>query len=126
MEPEGAMAITREVREKFCDASAGTLWERLQERESVQNAQAWRFLDGFLTEPFIVFFEPSDDESAILLEPCGRFSEMLGECNGFVFYITDPGVTYALCFNDHDFLIGVGNASKFVARMKQVWDSAVR
>jgi hypothetical protein len=54
------------------------------------------------------------DRSVVFLKNGLNLSAILGECTGFIFYLTDLNFTYLICFNDHDILIGAGAAIDWV------------
>jgi len=108
--------ILSTIREKFCSGSNRyPLWEYIVSSEGIHNKDAWSWISEFLDNcPVIIFFDESDDKSMVRLEHGLHVSKILGECFGFVFYLTDFNYNYLICFNDHDILIGAGTAKDWI------------
>jgi hypothetical protein len=84
------------------------LWQYLSNVKSysVHNPDGWKKMGSFIgAESVIVFFDEFDDPSILYMEPQGRFSDVIGECTGFVFYVLSLKSNDLYCFNDHDYLI---------------------
>jgi hypothetical protein len=61
-----------------------------------------------------MFFDRDRDESGVVFEAGSCLVNVLGECTGFEFYLTDLEGDYVICFNHHDFLIGTGSAETWI------------
>ncbi|NUQ73224.1 MAG: hypothetical protein HUU21_06695 [Polyangiaceae bacterium] len=91
---------------------------------AVQHPEAWTWIHEFVGNgPVLLFYDSSLDSKAhpdrsMFLVPSGRaLVELLEECYGFVFYVTNDNTDFVLCFNDHDYLIGSGNAKDWTASL---------
>lgn len=91
------------------------LWEHVINSFSKRDSETWQKLDDFLpSSSCILFLEPEETFKAFKFEQVGHLTEVLGECFGFVFYITDDDASYLLSFNDHDYVIASGKAKKWL------------
>lgn len=91
------------------------LWENLQNYHSVQDIDAWIWLlDFHTTEPIIMIFEYQEEERGFIFESMKDVVLLLGNCYGFVFYLTSLNGDYLLCINDHDYLIAGGKAKNWL------------
>lgn len=104
------------IKDKFCcGKNKSPLWESILNSKGVYNQRGWSWISEFVGDiPILIFFEQSDDKSIVRLENGSYLSKILGECFGFVFYITDLDYNYLVCFNDHDILMGAGTASDWI------------
>ena len=105
-----------DVVENFCCGNNSyPLWEFLEDSRGIHDSKGWSWISKFTKdEPVVIFFEQSDDKSMIYIQNGSYFSEILGECFGFVFYVTDLECKYIICFTDHDVLIGAGTAVNWI------------
>ena len=111
---EESEILRNNVMGKYSSAQSSFLWEKIIDCVSIQDQNAWMLIEEFLfNSSFIMFFDKGVDETMIELNPSTQLTKILEDCPGFVFYITNIDYTYLLCFNDHDFLIGAGSASKW-------------
>lgn len=120
LELKQALALRSAVDKKFArSASSKPLWERLVGASAVYAPNGWRYITTFTqSHSFLFFFDVPDDEAVLLLEACSQVTEVLAQCTGFVFYVTNPTNNYVICFNDHDMLIGVGTAAGWIESLK--------
>jgi hypothetical protein len=65
----------------------------------------------------ILFFELSTDADGIRFPDGHSLQKVIGECTGFVFYVTDRGSSYLLSFNDHDMVQASGSMSQRLKEM---------
>lgn len=85
------------------------------ERHAVHNSEAWRWIAEFVRDrPAVLLFPPSDDSAGWLFQNGQELTSTLADCFAFVFLVTSPEADYAIAFDDHDILIGVGPASKWL------------
>jgi hypothetical protein len=104
------------LSEQFTDGNQGSpMWERFVKDVSIQDANAWTWLGEFTeNNSVIMFFDKEQDTSGILFEKGTCLVPVLRECTGFEFYLTNQEGDYIICFNHHDFLIGVGSAFNWI------------
>src|SRR5262249_29584440 len=96
------------------------MWEYFAESSSVQEAKAWTWLAEFTAgKPLIMFFDPDEDRSGVAFDDGNCIGNVLGECTGFEFYLTNPEGDYIICFNHHDFLIGTGSAMDWINQKRE-------
>lgn len=92
------------------------LWEHM-DGPSFQEKQAWRRLSSFATDGgCIIFWEPRTEQQALRFHSTRDLTTILEECHRSEFYVTNDDVSYLLCFNEHDYLIGEGRAAEWIAQ----------
>jgi hypothetical protein len=106
------------IKNKFCvETKNSPIWESIVDTKEIHDANAWKWISEFLDDnPILIFFEQSDDRLIVRLENGFYISKILGECFGFVFYITDLNHNYLMCFNDRNILIGTGIATDWIEK----------
>ena len=109
-EAEFRSLLTR-IEEEFLDErKTFPLWERMRNPKSQQDPDAWRKFDKLIgARKTVIFFEQDRDRNAVLLASGKATSQVLSECTGFVFYLTDLSGSYLAAFNDHDMLLTLGD-----------------
>ena len=113
-----ADAIRRRIEGLYATPSASKpLWERLTDHAGVHDPEGWKLLANYPHEGRVLLFFDWDDEAAIYsAKDCTEVAKLLSECPGFVFYVTDELCGFLICHNDHDQLIGAGQAKPWVLR----------
>src|SRR5262245_2031240 len=104
------------VQKKFAKSPGqAPLWERLIPGASIHDVDGWKYISLFThNQHILIFFNAKSDNSVVLLDTGSSLTDILGECTGFVFYVTNKPYDYLICFNDHDMLIGVGTATAWI------------
>lgn len=90
------------------------LWERLASGNSLHDAFGWQHIYRYVSGPLILFFDDSRDDCMVFVDNGSKISNIIAECTGFTFYVTNKTLDYLICFNDHDVLIGTGAAADWV------------
>lgn len=87
------------------------LWEHLQCTKSLHDQEGWRKLNLFIggKNDLVLFFEYKDSSTMIKFISARDIETVLSNSYAFVFYLTNMDGDFILCFNDHDYLIGVGS-----------------
>lgn len=94
--------------------SSFRLWEQLDNALSIHDAEIWRELSMLLPDEAVtLFFDPFNEQQSLMMSS-HAVTPILGECVGFVFYLTNSTLDYILCMNDHDFLIAAGAATSWL------------
>lgn len=109
--------VVSAVKNKFCYPykNCDPIWECITvDNEGVHDSQAWSWLSEFVGNNSVLIFFDRFDRSVVFLKNGLNLSAILGECTGFVFYVTDLNFSYLICSNDHDILIGAGGAIDWV------------
>lgn len=116
LEPERTKLLQMKIEEKFAQSSGKSpLWERLISSTSVHDMNGWQYIASFVNkQPILVFFDETQDSTAVLVNDGGNLTNILAECTGFIFYITNQNCDYVICFNDHDVLIGSGTSEQWI------------
>ncbi len=112
--------ILMDVREKYLKTDIKyPLWERLNDAKAKSDKQAWRWAEDFVgNESVLIFFNPTDEKSAYLLNSGKDVVSILGEMYSIEFYLTDLETSYFLCFNHHDVLLASGEAKLWLEEYK--------
>ena len=109
-EVEFRSLLTR-IEGKFLDSRRNfPLWERMVDPKAHQDPDAWMKLDELIgSRRTVIFFDQDRDNKAVLLASGKDTSQILSECTGFIFYLTDLKGSYLLAFNDHDMHLTLGD-----------------
>jgi len=112
-----ASLIRERIEEKYAATRGPSpLWERLEMDVSKYDPDGWRAIGDFpLSDMVTMFFDRENETTMYSVKSCSDVVELLSECPGFVFYITDVNCSFLLCHNDHDYLIGTGEARDWVS-----------
>ena len=109
--------IQYDIAKKFGinDSYTYPLWDNLKDKYSIYNRDGWKLISNFTkNETVFLILEQSDERAVYSFKNGEEVVRVLGECFGFVFYITNESKSYLLCFNDHDYLIGSGQAKEWI------------
>lgn len=110
--------IFQNVESKFLGGNFSyPLWESIVNKVSVTGTNAWAYLPEFVKDNVVLFLEPEDGQFAMVFKQAGHLQLLLENSFHFVFYLTDLSFTYLLCYNDHDYLIGSGDAKEWVVTL---------
>ena len=113
--------IREEVERSFSyKISRDPLWERLSDDASIFDVNGWLLIKDYPYQGrVILFFDKEDEPSMYSIQNCKEAIDLIGECHGFVFYLTNSTVDFILCQNDHDFLIGAGMGKEWVENLSK-------
>lgn len=113
---EEYLELRRRIQERFTGgASRWPLWESFKFPSAVHDPDAWRSIGEFVgTSECLLLFNPVDAEDAFEFTSGSDLTTVLGETFGFEFYVVDAGLSYCICHNHHDILLGAGAASTWV------------
>lgn len=91
------------------------LWEEIIDYFSVNNKEAWQWINEFIGDSeAIMFFNNSDERRSFIFKNGDDLVSVLRETYGFEFYITNKDFSYLICFNHHDVLITSGIAKQWL------------
>lgn len=103
------------VRRRFAeDSSHDPLWERLVDAVQVQDENGWKRLNEFPLRRILLFFDSQEENSAFIFESTSILVDVIAECPGFEFYVTNEICSFVVCFNHHNCLIGCGEAKDWL------------
>lgn len=95
--------------------STQPLWERLSDDVSKHDTDGWRAIGDYPYDNTVtIFFDEKSEGTMYYLNSCKDVVTLISECSGFVFYVTNNDCSFLLCHNDHDYLIGAGEAKDWV------------
>ena len=96
------------------------LWDGLSDHSVVTDSSGWRYLDRFIGDKqCILLFYDLEKWKAAEINSGHELVTLIGEMYGFEFYVFDSSISYLICFNHHDQLIGVGSAKEWVNSLQQ-------
>ncbi|WP_188689376.1 hypothetical protein [Silvimonas amylolytica] len=108
--------IRNRVEEKYARKGLASLWQRIVVPQNSRHCPGGKDLLKFLPSgEAIIFFEKDADESAFRMGDLRDISAVVLELFNFVFYVTNESCDYLFCWNDHEFLIGAGDASEWIS-----------
>ncbi len=120
---EDAEHIRSEINSKFtdpCKKSSIWIWERLKSDYGIHGARYLDLLPSLpLPKQVIVLFNRYEDKSAVLLEDSSKLLPIINDTYGFEFYVTDKAISFLLCYNHHEILIGCGPAEQWLKEVKE-------
>jgi hypothetical protein len=91
------------------------LWENLTNYIGITFSYAWEWFEQILKQKEVYFlFEPEEQDKVFIIADGGLLPSILNNAYKFTFYVTDSECSFLLCFNDHDNLIAVGQAKKWL------------
>ena len=97
----------------------GALWEYFKSDVGFQNPDGWRFISDFApTRSAILFFDEQDDKDMLVFADSKDIVDVIGDCTGFVFYLTNKSLNFINCFNDHNFLIATGDSEQWLQNLE--------
>jgi hypothetical protein len=117
-----AKQIYETVDKKFFTTKRlGERWEKrvlaLEYTTRGGSDDAWRHVHKLTQgEPIYLMFNYDRDSNIFFFEDSTLISEILGECFNFVFYISDPDLSYLLFRSFHDVFVATGE--KMVQRFR--------
>jgi hypothetical protein len=86
--------------------------------EAVSNDDAWTWINEFVTDKVIIFFNPQDEKVSFIFNNGKHIIDIISECYSFEFYLADFDLNYVICFNHHRVLIACGTASLWLKKYK--------
>jgi hypothetical protein len=111
--------LLKRVAATYMTGTSGIFWERLKDAVSKGDPAGWvhacEFIDG---REALAFFDPSDELPVYEIARAGDMAALLGELPPMEFYLTDTSLSFLLCVNDHDCIIGCGAAAPWVAALQ--------
>jgi hypothetical protein len=103
-----------EVTQKFGETDIERpLWETLRVRASKRRSNGWQDIGQFVGETKCILMI-EEGPKAYECENGKTLTNLLEECPGFEFYVTNCESKYLLCHNHHNYLIGCGSAVDWV------------
>jgi hypothetical protein len=95
-------------------------WQNLENAESHHDSDGWKLLENFVGEEEVLLFLNPEDEQIMWKFNNGTDLELLlSESTGFPFCIISEKANYILCFEDHDCLVGVGEAVSWIKEQRE-------
>ena len=112
---EDSKVIIGNVKKLYATGTKTTLWENITDCCSINDSNAWQWINEFIGDKeSILFFNENDERKAFLIVNGTDLVTILSETYGFEFYITNKKTTYLLAFNHHDYLIACGDSEKWL------------
>ncbi len=118
--PQESAAVHRDIAARYGGSTdRWPLWDGPTEYPAIQDPAAWRLIADFIQgEPCLLLWDPSTEQTVIRIERGQERIRILDEVQRSEFYVTDPALSFMLCFNHHDFLIAGGRAASWLAALR--------
>jgi len=108
--------VLKDLRDRFADSTSKLpLWETIREHVSRKRANGWQDVGEYVGDSSCLLITERDGPCVYRLSSGKDLTNLLSECPGFEFYITNDDYDYVLCHNHHDFLIGTGMSAEWLA-----------
>ncbi len=112
--------IRNDVKKKYVHPSYREIhWENfVQDLEySFKDENGWYVIQNFpYTKPVLMFFNERESKFMFRFNNLRDVSKVYGETFGYEFYLTNEDSDFLICFNHHDYLIGLGKAYEWVQK----------
>lgn len=109
--------LLNKLNKKYVDNKLNNvfLWDNFFDCVSVYDENWWKYIGDFVGDkPCILMAYDNNDWIAIKINSGMDLNILLSESCGFEFYIMDIELSYVICFNHHDVLIGLGKAKNWI------------
>ncbi len=117
--PAEAECIGLELERRYARPGPQPLWERVHDPTASQSSEAWRAAASRAPVPVVMLIQDAKDRYlGAIVDREGDLLRWLEESPPFVFYLTNVTQDYLITLNDHDFVGGVGGASRWVSDMQ--------
>jgi hypothetical protein len=112
--------IRASVNAKYASGVVKPLWERLTGAVACPGTDGWKDICAFVGgHEAVLFFDAGNDTSMFAIPNGECLRKILADCPLFVFYVTDRACSFLLCHNDHDYVLGTGEAANWVSAVRQ-------
>ncbi len=114
--------IVDAIRKRFTKHvnKSDNIWEDFIDDVSLKCEDGWKIACEFPEHEPILIFRDKNSYFGYCISSTKLMKHLLGECPGFEFYITNKTVNFVLCFNHHDYLIGVGECKKWIKMIENI------
>lgn len=108
--------VFRILRDRFADSTSDLpLWETIDDHVSRKRANGWQDVGEYVGDASCLLVTEKDGPEVYRVSSGKDLTNLLTECPGFEFYVTNDDYDFLLCHNHHDYLIGTGGAAEWVA-----------
>jgi hypothetical protein len=115
--------LIRSIIERYTtDYTDRFLWEHFIGDVSVRTPNASTLATQYPQVPVIILYESENKFHGYLFHKKEQLLQMIAEAPSFEFYLTDPAVSYVICRNHHNYLIGVGSCVSWVSSLPEEID----
>lgn len=95
------------------DLYSHNIWDKKDSPSGCLKRDGWILITEYFQQEKCVLILPQH-KVFLLFQSGTDLFKLLSEAPGFEFYVCNQNVTSLLCFNDHDYVIGWGNAASWV------------
>ncbi len=119
LEKQEVSCIIKEIRDRYTKMGEKSdyLWEEFVDDISKYNPDGWQISCEYPIEQPILFFCDGKSYEGFRFETNYSIHPILSDTPCFEFFITNDAVDFVLCFNHHDYLIGVGNCKDWLSNI---------
>lgn len=121
LEPTEVDRILESIRRRFTagDQDRRNLWEEFEDDLSRKCIDGWQRLCEFPEPHPLILFQDTSEFEGFSFPASESLHRVLAESPGFEFYLTNAEAAFVICFNHHDYLIGVGTAKDWLATIPE-------
>lgn len=95
---------------KYTEGARGNcLWEFFVNDYSIRRNDGWKLAAAYPSNDDIMLVLDGQKWQGYQFESIGDLRLLLAETPRFEFYMTNHAVSYVLCWNHHDYLVGAGD-----------------
>jgi hypothetical protein len=107
------------IQHRYVDAGDEdrNLWERFRCDTSRRRAD-WSLICDYASQRPILLCNEGDRFLGFQFDSGADLRAVLNNCPGFEFYVVDEGVSFVLCHNHHDYLVGVGACKSWLSMLR--------
>ena len=117
--PAEVIRIVEAIRKRYThhDNLHAYLWEDFENSVSIRNSAGWEIACDYPVEEPLLIFQEGSKFSAFRFANQDAVRQVLAESPGFEFFLTDDECSFVMCFNHHDYLIGVGACRNWLSQL---------
>ena len=117
----GAEKLRNLLEHRFAKKGGLPLWERLPNNVSRWRPDGWlRACEFVQFRETIIFFDRHDSQIMWKFLSGDMLARVFKNAPALQFYITDSEASFILCYNDHEYLIGVGACKKWLEKLENL------
>jgi len=109
------------VSNLYATPGASPLWDRFENDISRRRSDGEQLVEHLCPNSPILLFNDEGVWKGFKFASGADLCCVLHESPGFEFYVTDGDLSYVVCYNHHEYIIGVGDAYDLVLKLTDNW-----
>ncbi len=112
--------IVKMIADRLTDPARSNLplWERFHGEIARKRSDGWSLICDYPESSPIMLFEEEGEFRGCEFASREDMRSILAETPGFEFYVTNRKAEFVLCYNHHDFIIGVGESRDWLSAIE--------